>query len=42
MPKGMAGTCPEWLEEWPVREGERRRGFMRGKRVNISCRQVWG
>jgi DNA alkylation damage repair protein AlkB len=47
MPKVMAGTCPEWLEEWPVREGGRReferwRGYMRGKRINISCRQVWG
>jgi alkylated DNA repair dioxygenase AlkB len=47
MPKVMAGTCPEWLQEWPVEEGgrkeyERWRGFMSGKRVNISCRQVWG
>jgi len=47
MPKVMAGTCPEWLEEWPVRKGGRReyekwRGYMRGKRINISCRQVWG
>jgi alkylated DNA repair protein alkB family protein 1 len=47
MPKVMAGTCPEWLEEWPAEKGgrkefERWRGFMAGKRVNISCRQVWG
>lgn len=49
MPKVMGGTCPEWLAEWPVREGEgarkefeKWRGFMAGKRVNISCRQVWG
>ncbi|CAG8957694.1 hypothetical protein HYFRA_00000029 [Hymenoscyphus fraxineus] len=48
MPKVMANTCPEWLSEWPVREGEgakefeKWRGFMRGKRLNISCRQVWG
>jgi alkylated DNA repair protein alkB family protein 1 len=47
MPKVMAGTCPEWLQEWPVEKGgrteyERWRGFMKGKRVNISCRQVWG
>jgi len=51
MPKVMAGTCPEWLEEWPVekngdgkgrKEYERWKGFMKGKRVNISCRQVWG
>jgi alkylated DNA repair protein alkB family protein 1 len=47
MPKIMGGTCPEWLSEWPVREGgrkeyERWKGFMQGKRLNISCRQVWG
>ena len=48
MPKVMAGTCPEWLQEWPVQgvEGESKmyekwRGYMRGKRLNISCRQVW-
>ncbi|KAN0089145.1 hypothetical protein V8E51_019405 [Hyaloscypha variabilis] len=51
MPKVMAGTCPEWLDEWPVEVNENRKekkeyekwkGFMKGKRVNISCRQVWG
>lgn len=47
MPKVMANTCPKWLEDWPVCEGGRKefekwRGFMKGKRVNISCRQVWG
>ncbi len=51
MPKVMAGTCPEWLDEWPVevnengkekKEYEKWKGFMKGKRVNISCRQVWG
>jgi alkylated DNA repair protein alkB family protein 1 len=46
MPKIMAGTCPPWLEEWPVGNGKPReyetwRGYMRGKRLNISCRQVW-
>jgi len=48
MPKVMAGTCPEFLEDWPVRglEGEPKmfekwRGFMKGKRLNLSCRQVW-
>lgn len=52
MPKVMGGTCPEWLGQWPVVEGgfggvgedrmfERWRGFMRGKRLNLSCRQVW-
>jgi len=47
MPKVIAGTCPEWLEEWPVADGapkeyEKWRGYMKGKRLNISCRQVWG
>jgi alkylated DNA repair protein alkB family protein 1 len=46
MPKIMAGTCPEWMAQWPVREGgrkeyERWKGYMQGKRLNISCRQVW-
>jgi len=50
MPKVMGGTCPVDLGEWPVgslgkgvngREFEKWRGWMRGKRVNISCRQVW-
>jgi alkylated DNA repair protein alkB family protein 1 len=50
MPKVMGGTCPVELGEWPVgslgkganeREFEKWRGWMRGKRVNISCRQVW-
>ncbi|OWP00695.1 hypothetical protein B2J93_1080 [Marssonina coronariae] len=47
MPKVLAGTCPEWLEDWPAEEGGRRdfenwRGYMKGKRLNLSCRQVWG
>jgi alkylated DNA repair protein alkB family protein 1 len=51
MPKVMAGTCPSWLEDWPVekdgsgkgrKEYQKWKGFMKGKRVNISCRQVWG
>jgi alkylated DNA repair protein alkB family protein 1 len=47
MPKIMAGTCPEWLQDWPAKDGtpkeyEKWRGYMRGKRLNISCRQVWG
>jgi len=47
MPKVMAGTCPSWLENWPAEEGgmkafEKWKGFMRGKRLNLSCRQVRG
>jgi alkylated DNA repair protein alkB family protein 1 len=48
MPKVMGGTCPDFLADWPVEEScggrkeyERWRGYMKGKRVNISCRQVW-
>ncbi|PQE14641.1 hypothetical protein CJF31_00007710 [Rutstroemia sp. NJR-2017a BVV2] len=50
MPKIIGGTCPPCLAEWPVGSGEggkepkeyeRWRGYMRGKRLNISCRQVW-
>lgn len=49
MPKVMADTCPEALQDWPVKDTARTpkeyaiwRGFMRSKRLNISCRQVWG
>jgi len=46
MPKVMGGTCPEELDEWPAgaeapKEYEKWRGYMKGKRLNISCRQVW-
>lgn len=48
MPKVMAGTCPIELQDWPVKQGqgtpreyEKWRGYMKGKRLNISCRQVW-
>jgi DNA alkylation damage repair protein AlkB len=46
MPKVMAGTCPSWLEDWPVgnespKAFEKWKGYMKGKRLNISCRQVW-
>jgi DNA alkylation damage repair protein AlkB len=46
MPKVLPGTCPPWLDAWPAAKGmpkefEKWTGFMRGKRLNISCRQVW-
>jgi len=47
MPRIIAGTCPSWLESWPAsrkdgpKEYEKWRGYMKGKRLNISCRQVW-
>lgn len=47
MPKVMSNTCPEWLADWPAEEGGRKeyekwKGYMKGKRLNVSCRQVWG
>lgn len=51
MARTVAGTCPGFLREWPVgtpgatgeerRMYEKWRGFMGGKRLNVSCRQVW-
>lgn len=52
MPKILGGTAPEWAETWPVVKGREKedrgrgyevwKGYMKGKRLNISCRQVWG
>lgn len=50
VPQVVAGTCPEWLRNWPA--GEERdedgkdlytawRGWMEGKRVNLNVRQMW-
>jgi alkylated DNA repair protein alkB family protein 1 len=46
MPKVLAGSGPPWLDAWPAGKGtpkefDKWKGFMRGKRLNISCRQVW-
>lgn len=44
VPQVIAGTCPEWLREWPAGEGEEYeawRGWMEGKRVNLNVRQMW-
>ena len=46
----LPGTCPKWLNEWPVepllQDGDTReftgwQGFMIDKRVNLSIRQVY-
>ncbi|CAZ81386.1 unnamed protein product [Tuber melanosporum] len=37
VPTIASGTCPDWLQEWP----EERRGWMKGKRVNLNVRQMW-
>ena len=53
MPKVMGNTCPSWMEKWPMTDDEsvslkdrktlaKWKGFMSRKRLNISCRQVWG
>ncbi|KAF2221347.1 hypothetical protein BDZ85DRAFT_15869 [Elsinoe ampelina] len=49
MPRTVAGTGSEWAGEWPVGtpgeegrgEWERWRGWLKGRRLNVSCRQVW-
>lgn len=52
MPKVMGGTCPDFLHDWPVKPGmdpkdndtrnyRKWKGYMSGKRINISCRQVY-
>jgi alkylated DNA repair protein alkB homolog 1 len=38
VPKVLAGTCPEGVENWPE---ETRKGWMKGKRVNLNVRQMW-
>jgi alkylated DNA repair protein alkB homolog 1 len=50
VPKIIAGTCPEWLRDWPAEEGvdecgfdayEGWRGWMDGKRINLNVRQMF-
>ncbi|KAF4554098.1 2OG-Fe(II) oxygenase-like protein 3 [Elsinoe fawcettii] len=49
MPRTIVGTGPEWAGIWPVgtpgeeerREWRRWKGYFGGKRLNVSCRQVW-
>lgn len=45
IPKVLAGTCPQWLEEWPLvgdkgSTYEQWRGWMAGKRINLNVRQM--
>ncbi|KIW71756.1 alkylated DNA repair protein AlkB [Phialophora macrospora] len=44
VPKILAGTCPDWLQEWPdvPRQGPHRqwRGWMNNKRINLNVRQM--
>lgn len=50
VPKIIAGSCPEWMRDWPARctgvgeEGddfEAWRGWMAGKRINLNVRQMF-
>lgn len=45
VPKVLAGTCPQWLEQWPMVGGtsstfEQWQGWMAGKRINLNVRQM--
>ncbi|KAK3678558.1 hypothetical protein LTR78_001856 [Recurvomyces mirabilis] len=48
VPKVLAGTCPDWLRDWPTVGGEENpkrfegyKGWMEGKRVNLNARQMF-
>jgi alkylated DNA repair protein alkB family protein 1 len=48
VPKIIAGTCPEWLQDWPAsgpeeekNEFEAWRGWMNNKRINLNVRQMY-
>lgn len=49
VPKVLAGTCPEWMKDWPY-EAERYedggiyehwKGWMKSKRINLNVRQMF-
>ena len=44
VPKILAGTCPEWLQNWPdiPQNGPYKqwRGWMTNKRINLNVRQI--
>ncbi|KIW08760.1 uncharacterized protein PV09_00698 [Verruconis gallopava] len=51
MARTISGTCPDFLSQWPKgtpgatleekKAYEKWNGYMSGKRLNVSCRQVW-
>lgn len=51
MPKVIAGTCPDYMRDWPAGSEasigyskgafSRWKGYMSSKRLNLSCREVW-
>ncbi|KAJ9612647.1 hypothetical protein H2200_004244 [Cladophialophora chaetospira] len=44
VPRILAGTCPEWLRDWPDVPGQGPyrswRGWMNNKRINLNVRQI--
>ena len=45
VPKVIAGTCPEYLQDWPMigdkgTAHEQWKGWMAGKRINLNVRQM--
>jgi len=47
VPQIIAGTCPDYLSDWPVGEGmddadpmRQWKGWMEGKRINLNVRQM--
>jgi DNA alkylation damage repair protein AlkB len=45
VPKVLASTCPQWLEQWPTLGGsgssfDQWKGWMAGKRINLNVRQM--
>lgn len=48
VPKVLADTCPEWLEDWPAVGSEENKerfkahkGWLKGKRINLNVRQMF-
>lgn len=45
VPQIVAGTCPEYLKDWPADASddtfEEWKGWMENKRVNLNVRQMW-
>ena len=41
VPQIIAGTCPEWLRDWPGKDYPEWKGWMDGKRINLNVRQMW-
>lgn len=42
VPKVLPGTCPDYLENWPAKDGEYTEweGWMKNKRINLNVRQM--